>query len=324
MVGACSTWRQRSPSRLARSPSAAPSTGRPPRWARPGCGSAAVRARAGPRARGLSRRLRPALLDRSRSPAGLDRDWAPPVRLAGAEPQTAHLLAAAGHGRGSVPPPRSAGAALSARPSGEMDRGLDEAFALSAALGEAGRLTVTHGWSLQGQFGLEADEADPAPGLLTGSVGLALLGACRRRRWHGAGAPPGRRLVFARRAGKGRAGRPAGSGLRDNTVMLGELVRVVNDRWRFGMQFGQLGAPAHARRQWRRRARVARRSVDHLSRRHRSCRADAAFEGSASAASASPGRMARHRVSCRTFRCCRAAAWGWVSSGAPWRPRAIG
>ena len=31
-----------------------------------------------------------------------------------------------------------------------------------------------------------------------------------------------------------------GDGSGDNTVMLGELVRAVNDRWQLGVQFGQL------------------------------------------------------------------------------------
>ena len=44
------------------------------------------------------------------------------------------------------------------------------------------------------------------------------------------------------RVGLGRAGRGGrdGYGSGDNTVMLGELVRAVNDRWQLGVQFGQL------------------------------------------------------------------------------------
>jgi hypothetical protein len=149
-------------------------------------------------------------------------------------------------------PPLGTGAAMSlhleapAQPlvagsSGAMDRGRDEAFALSAALGEAGRLTLTHGWSLQGQFGLQADEAGPAPGLLTAGVLASPYLAL---------ADGGDGIALAHRLGDGwslrvglgqaRRGGQDGSGSGDNTVMLGELVRVVNDRWRFGMQFGQL------------------------------------------------------------------------------------
>ena len=130
---------------------------------------------------------------------------------------------------------------LSARPSGEIDRRLDETFALSARLGEAGRLTVTRGWSLQGQFGLQADEADPAPGLLTGSMlgspYLALAdGGDGMALAHHLGDGWSLRVGL----GKARRGGQDGSGSGGNSVMLGELVRVVNDRWRFGMQFGQL------------------------------------------------------------------------------------
>ena len=131
--------------------------------------------------------------------------------------------------------------AFSARSSGEIERRLDETFALSAGLGEGGRLTVTHGWSLQGQFGLQADEAGPAAGLLTGGVlaspYLALADG-------GDGMALAHRLAegWSLRVGLGRAGRGGqeGYGSGDNTVMLSELLRVVNDRWRFGMQFGQL------------------------------------------------------------------------------------
>jgi hypothetical protein len=131
--------------------------------------------------------------------------------------------------------------ALSARSTGEIDRRLDENFALSAGLGEAGRLTVTHGWSLQGQFGLQADEAGPAPSLLTGGVFaspyLALADG-----GHGIALVHGLGDGWSLRVGLGRAGRNRqdGYGSSDNTVMLGELLRAVNHRWRFGMQFGQL------------------------------------------------------------------------------------
>jgi hypothetical protein len=122
-----------------------------------------------------------------------------------------------------------------------MDRRGDEAFALNAALGQAGMLTLTHGWGLQGQFGLQADETGPAPGLLTGGVLASPYLAL---------ADGGDGMALAHRLGDGwslrvglgqaRRGGQDGSGTGDNTVMLGELVRVVNDRWRFGMQLGQL------------------------------------------------------------------------------------
>jgi Subtilase family len=125
-------------------------------------------------------------------------------------------------------------------PSDEIDRRLDESLALSAGLGEAGSLTVTHGWSLQGQFGLQSEATGAAPGLLTGGVFaspyLALADG-------GDGAAVAHRVGdgWTLRVGLGRAGRGQdGYGSGDNTVMLGELVRAVNDRWQLGMQFGQL------------------------------------------------------------------------------------
>ncbi|HEX6110948.1 MAG TPA: S8 family peptidase [Geminicoccaceae bacterium] len=150
-------------------------------------------------------------------------------------------------------PPLGSGAALSLhldapleRPAfkeswGEVDTRLEENFALSAGLGEASRLTVTHGWSLQGQFGLQGEEAGAAPGLLTGGVFaspyLALADG-------GDGVALAHRLGdgWSMRVGLGRAGRggQGGYGAGDNTVMLGELVRAMSDRWRLGIQFGQL------------------------------------------------------------------------------------
>ena len=123
----------------------------------------------------------------------------------------------------------------------ETDTRLDESFALSAAFGDASRLTVTHGWSLQGQFGLASDERSGAPGLLArgaftspylaladGGDGVALA----------QGLGPG----WSLRVGLGRAERgghePMGSG--HNTLLIGELVRAVADDWRLGLQFGQL------------------------------------------------------------------------------------
>ena len=131
---------------------------------------------------------------------------------------------------------------LSAGPSGEIDRRLDESFALSAGLGEAGRLTVTHGWSLQGQFGLQGEEAERCP-LVCSRAGCSprpiwrLRTAATAWRW-----PTSLGDGWSLRVGLGGRGRGGqdGYGSGDNTVMLGELVGVVNERWRLGMQFGQL------------------------------------------------------------------------------------
>jgi hypothetical protein len=121
------------------------------------------------------------------------------------------------------------------------DARLEENFALSAALGEASRLSVFHGWSLQGHFGLASDEQSAAPDLLTGSAFsspyLALADG-------GDGVALAQRLGpgWSLRIGLGRAERdeyePHGSA--QNTVLIGELVRVVADRWRLGLHFGQL------------------------------------------------------------------------------------
>jgi hypothetical protein len=123
----------------------------------------------------------------------------------------------------------------------EADTRLEENFALSAALGDASRLTVAHGWSLQGQFGLASDERSAAPDLLTGSgfasPYLALADG-------GDGVALAQRLGpgWSLRIGLGRAERgrydPNGSG--QNTVLIGELVRFAADRWRVGLQFGQV------------------------------------------------------------------------------------
>ena len=123
----------------------------------------------------------------------------------------------------------------------EADTRLEENFALSAALGEASRLTVLHGWGLQGQFGLASDARSAAPGLLTGnafsSPYLALADG-------GDGVALAQRLGpgWSLRIGLGGAERgehdPNGSG--QNAVLVGELVRVVAGRWRLGLQFGQL------------------------------------------------------------------------------------
>jgi hypothetical protein len=149
--------------------------------------------------------------------------------------------------------PLGAGGALSLHldpppqrtPLHETSRGrdgrLEENFALSAALGNAGHLTVTHGWSLQGQFGLASDQRSAAPGLLTGtafsSPYLALADG-------GDGAALTQRLGpgWSLRIGLGRAGREEHDlgGSADNAVLVGELVRFAADRWRLGLQFGQL------------------------------------------------------------------------------------
>jgi Subtilase family len=129
----------------------------------------------------------------------------------------------------------------SGRSSSEADVRLEESFALSAALGEASRLTVAHGWSLQGQFGLASDERSAAPGLLMESVFtspyLALADG-------GDGVALAQRLGpgWSLRIGLGRSERvaqdPDHSG--QNAVLIGELVRFVADQGRLGLQFGQL------------------------------------------------------------------------------------
>jgi Subtilase family len=123
----------------------------------------------------------------------------------------------------------------------EEDTRLEENFALSAALGDASRLTVAHGWSLQGQFGLASDERSAVPDLLTRSAFaspyLALADG-------GDGVALAQRLGpgWSLRIGLGRAQRgahdPNGSG--QNTVLIGELVRFVAGHWGLGLQFGQV------------------------------------------------------------------------------------
>jgi Subtilase family len=117
----------------------------------------------------------------------------------------------------------------------------DERFALSAALGEASWLSVAHGWSLQGQFGLASEEGSATPGLLTGGVFASpYLGLADG----GDGLALAQRLDdrWSLRVGLARADRgetdPHSSG--DNAVMLGELVGVVADGVRLGLQLGQL------------------------------------------------------------------------------------
>jgi hypothetical protein len=121
------------------------------------------------------------------------------------------------------------------------DPRLEENFALSAALGEATRLTVAHGWSLQGQFGLASEERSAAPGLLTQNVftspylaladggdGVALA--------QGLGPEWSLRVGLGRTERDGYEAEAAGA----NTVLVGELVRFSADQWRLGLQFGQL------------------------------------------------------------------------------------
>jgi hypothetical protein len=94
---------------------------------------------------------------------------------------------------------------------------------------------------LQGQFGLASDERSAAPELLSGggfaSPYLALADG-------GDGVALAQRLDdgWSLRVGLARAGQarqdPYGSG--DNTVMVGELVAAGADRWRLGLQFGQV------------------------------------------------------------------------------------
>lgn len=123
----------------------------------------------------------------------------------------------------------------------EVDRRIEEQFALGAALGDASRFTVVHGLSLQGQFGLAGDDRSAVPGLLTrstfaspylaladGGDGLALAQQLHDR--------------WSLRVGLARAepGERDPYGSSDNTLMLGELVGDVTDRLRLGLQFGQL------------------------------------------------------------------------------------
>jgi hypothetical protein len=118
---------------------------------------------------------------------------------------------------------------------------LEESFALSAARGDTTWLTVAHGWSLQGQFGLAADQQGALPDLLArGTFASPYLAL----------ADGGNGVALAQRLGPGwtlragiaqaeRDGRdPYAGGA--NTVLIGELVWRRADRWRLGLQFGQL------------------------------------------------------------------------------------
>ncbi len=123
----------------------------------------------------------------------------------------------------------------------EPEDPLEDGFALSARLDDASRLTVTHGASLQGQFGLASEERSALPDLLTGgafaSPYLALADG-------GDGVALAQRLGqdWSLRVGFGQAGRggddPYASGA--NTALTGELVRFGAAGWRLGLQFGQL------------------------------------------------------------------------------------
>jgi hypothetical protein len=123
----------------------------------------------------------------------------------------------------------------------ETEDRLEEGFALSAALDDASRLTVAHGASLQGQFGLASEERSAMADLLTGgafaSPYLALADG-------GEGVALAQRLGpgWSLRVGFGQAGRggddPYASGA--NSALIGELVRFGEERWRLGLQFGQL------------------------------------------------------------------------------------
>lgn len=123
----------------------------------------------------------------------------------------------------------------------EIDRRVEERFALSATLGAASRFTVTHGRSLQGQFGLAGDHRTATPDLLTGGVfGSPYLALADR----GDGLALAQRLDdrWSFRVGAAHADRgeqdPYGSA--GNTVMLGEVVGVVSERLRVGLQLGRL------------------------------------------------------------------------------------
>jgi hypothetical protein len=118
---------------------------------------------------------------------------------------------------------------------------LEKSFALSAALGDGSGLTVAHGWSLQSQFGLASDQRSAVPDLLAGgafaSPYLALADG-------GDGVALAQPLGpgWTLRVGIAQAGRgghdPYAAGA--NTVLIGELVGLRADRWRLGLQFGQL------------------------------------------------------------------------------------
>jgi Subtilase family len=123
---------------------------------------------------------------------------------------------------------------------GRSDVRLDERFALSAALGGASRLAMSHGWSLQDQFGLANDQRSALPGLLAGgafaSPYLALADG-------GDGLAIAQQLDdrWSLRIGLARADRddrdPYASG--DNRLVLGELVGAA-DGLRLGLQLGRL------------------------------------------------------------------------------------
>jgi Subtilase family len=123
----------------------------------------------------------------------------------------------------------------------EADSRVGEQFALSAALGDASRIMVSHGRSLQGQFGLASDDRGQMPSLLTEGVFaspyLALADG-------GDGVALAQQLgdVWSLRAGLARADRsaydPYGSG--DNAAMIGEVATALAGGSRLGLQFGQL------------------------------------------------------------------------------------
>ena len=125
-------------------------------------------------------------------------------------------------------------------PSGPSEAQLDERFALSAALGDDSRLTVAHGWSLQGHFGLASDDRSAPAGLLSGGVFASPYLALSDS---GDGLTLAQQLDdrWSLRVGLARAER----GERDayasgaNTLMLGELVRAT-DGLQLGLQLGQL------------------------------------------------------------------------------------
>jgi hypothetical protein len=126
-------------------------------------------------------------------------------------------------------------------PGTDTENRLGEEFALSAALDDASRLTLAHGASLQGQFGLASEERSAMPDLLTrGAFASPYLTLADG----GDGVALAQRLGpgWSLRVGFGQAGRGGDDHYASgpNTALISELVRSGAERWRVGLQFGQL------------------------------------------------------------------------------------
>ena len=175
------------------------------RWCRGGAGchrpASRRRVRCGTSSdlRSFSRRLRPPLRGRSRQPTHGGEGHARPARLACAASRRPCLLGPAGVRRITVVATGGEARATPFRGPLAEPRTVWDEFALSATLDDASRLTVAHGASLQGQFGLASEERSALPDLLTrGAFAPAASGACRRRRRRGAGAAARSRMAAAR------------------------------------------------------------------------------------------------------------------------------